>query len=114
MPEPLPPDLSRLGAELERATERRTRTLRRRAERRRRALATGLAAVAVTVVATFELQDSDRAAPPSGIAAAPVTHYRPVACDQPRGATFAAVRPCASPGATDVQPVVMARRYAVQ
>ena len=113
MPEQLPPDLSRLGDELVRATGRRTLALRRRAERLRRALATGMAAVlALAVVASVQLQGQQAPAPPAGFAASET--YRPVACDQPRGATFAAARPCASPGSTDVEPVVMARRYAVQ
>jgi hypothetical protein len=39
--------------------------------------------------------------------------YRPTACDQPRGATFAAARPCAAPGTTDATPDLLARRLAV-
>ena len=39
--------------------------------------------------------------------------YRPTACDQPRGATFAAARPCAAPGTTDATPGGLARRLAV-
>ena len=35
-----------------------------------------------------------------------------VACDQPRGATFAAARPCAAPGTTDSTPGGLARRLA--
>ena len=38
--------------------------------------------------------------------------YVPNACDQPRGATFTAARPCATPGATDV--AALDRRYARQ
>lgn len=114
MPEPLPPDLSRLRDDLVRATERRTSALRRRAERRGRAAATGLAAVlAVALLTSLEPQGVEPVAQPGQLASSS-TVYRPVACDQPRGATFAAVRPCASPGATDVEPLVMARRYAVQ
>ena len=113
MPEPLPPDLSRLGDELMRATERRARALRRRAKLRGRVVATGVAAVlAVAFLAPLQLHGGARPAEPGQLASA--TLYRPVACDQPRGATFAAVRPCASPGSTDVQPVLLARRYAVQ
>jgi hypothetical protein len=113
MPEPLPPDLSRLGDELARATERRTRALRRRAERRGRIAATGVAALlAVAFLATLQPRDGERPGEPGQLTSSTV--YRPVACDQPRGATFAAVRPCAAPGATDVEPVLMARRYAVQ
>ena len=112
MPEPLPPDLSRLGDELVRATERRARVLRRRAALRSRIAATGVAAVlAVAFLAPFQLHGGERPAEPRQLASSTV--YRPVACDQPRGATFAAVRPCASPGSTDVQPGLMARRYAV-
>jgi hypothetical protein len=36
-----------------------------------------------------------------------------MACDQPRGATFAAARPCAAPGTTDATPSGLARRLAV-
>ncbi len=107
MPEQLPPDLSRLGDELVLA-------MRRRADRRRQAFTTGVAAMlAVAVLASAELRGA-AAPPPSPSDAVAVTVYRPVACDQPRGATFAAVRPCASPGATDVEPVLTSRRYAVQ
>ena len=109
---PLPPDLSRLGDEIVRATERRTRLERRRAERRGRIATAGVGLV--LAVGLLALQGGERPAGTAQLAASTTTVYRPVACDQPRGATFAAVRPCASPGATDVQPVVMARRYAVQ
>ena len=114
MTQPLPPDLSRLGDAIVRATERRTRARRRRAERRRRTAATAVAAVlAVAFLAPLPPPGGERPAVPSGLASA-ATVYRPVACDQPRGATFAAARPCAAPGATDVEPALMARRYAVQ
>ena len=113
MSQPLPPDLSRLGDEIVRATARRTRELRRRAERRGRIARTG--AATVVVVALLALQGGERPAATAPVAATTAaTVYRPVACDQPRGATFAAVRPCASPGSTDVEPQLMARRYAVQ
>ena len=44
--------------------------------------------------------------------AAAAIGYTPTACDRPRGATFAAARPCASPGTTDVKPDRLARRLA--
>jgi hypothetical protein len=114
MPEPLPPDLTRLGDALTRATERRAGVLRRRAERRGRIAATGVALLAAAaLVAPLALPGGDRREDPPALTAS-TTVYRPVACDQPRGATFAAARPCASPGSTDVPPVLMARRYAVQ
>src|SRR5215218_6377837 len=100
MAEQLPRDLSRLGDEIDRATERRLRAHRRRADRRRRAAVTMLAALAALMAITpGALQPATRS--DSALASANRA-YEPMACDQPRGATFAAVRPCASPGATTV------------
>jgi len=114
MPEQLPPDLSRLGEALARATARQARARRRRRERLGRAVAAGVAgALALAVLAPGQPQPAERAAAPLELASSS-TVYRPVACDQPRGATFAAVRPCASPGSTDVEPALMSRHYAVQ
>jgi|SRR5215208_2312735 len=113
MAEQLPPDLSRLGDEIDRAAARRLRARRRRAERRRRlAVTAAAAAVAVIAIAPGVLQPATRSA--ENALASTGGRYKPVACDQPRGATFAAVRPCASPGATTVSEDPLARRYAVQ
>jgi hypothetical protein len=113
MAEQLPPDLSRLGDEIDRATARRLRQRRRRAERRRRlAVTLAATAAAVAVVGPGALQPATRNL---GTAlASSKAGYQPMACDQPRGATFAAVRPCASPGATNVTLDPLGRRYAVQ
>src|SRR3954451_7887323 len=99
MAEQLPPGLPRLGDEIDRATARRLRQRRRRAERRRR-LAVTLAATAAggAVIGPGALQPGTRSLG-TALASSKVG-YQPMACDQPRGATFAAVRPCASPGAT--------------
>jgi hypothetical protein len=111
MAEPLPPDLSRLGDEIDRATVRRAKERRRRAERRRRITVTALAAAAaLAVIGPGALQPATRDAND----ALASTRYEPKACDQPRGATFAVARPCASPGATTVTPDPLTRRYAVQ
>jgi hypothetical protein len=110
MHDPLPPDLARLGDQLGAATAR------ARARRHRRLLlgrfgATGAAAaIALAMFAPGALQSTD--GPRSFAAAAASTVYRPVACDQPRGATFAAARPCAAPGTTDATPGGLARRLA--
>ena len=113
MAEQLPPDLSRLGDEIDRATARRLRDRRRRAERRRRIAVTALsAAAALVAIAPGALQPATRTSD-SALASA-TRAYQPMACDQPRGATFAAVRPCATPGATTLTPDPLERRYAVQ
>jgi len=44
--------------------------------------------------------------------AAASASFKPTACDRPRGATFAAARPCAAPGTTDATPDRLARRLA--
>jgi hypothetical protein len=108
----LPPDLARLGDELARATERRAAEQRRRRDRVARLAATGAAAViamAVLFPSAIDRAGSGGESPAS--ASARVT-YIPNACDQPRGATFVAARPCATPGATDV--AALDRRYAQQ
>src|SRR4051794_40807413 len=101
MAEPLPPDLSRLGDAIESATARRARVDARRATRRRQLAATALAvALAVAVIGP-----GTSGRHPGGdlaLSSARAALYHPMACDQPRGATFAAVRPCATPGVTDV------------
>jgi hypothetical protein len=113
MAEQLPPDLSRLGDEIDRATARRFRMRKRRAERRRRLAATAVAApIALIAVAPGVLAPAVHNAGDTRLAA--VRSYEPKSCDQPRGATFAAVQPCASPGATNVSPDPLGRRYAVQ
>ena len=111
MAEQLPPDLSRLGDEIDRATARRLHLRRRRAERRRRLGATAVAAaLALTAFAPGALRSGDQADPLTLASASAA--YRPVACDQPRGATFSAVRPCGAPGTTDASPDRLARRLA--
>jgi len=114
MAEQLPPDLSRLGDEIDRATARRFRERKRRAERRRRlAVTAAAAAVALAVVGPGALGPATHRGGQNAFASAH-TSYQPMSCDQPRGATFAALRPCASPGATNLTPEMLARRYAVQ
>jgi hypothetical protein len=111
MHDPLPSDLARLGDQLG------TATARARARARRKALlarlgATGVAAViALAMFAPGALEPTDGARTLAIAAAGTV--YRPMACDQPRGATFAAARPCAAPGTTDATPSGLARRLAV-
>ena len=113
MAEQLPPDLSRLGDEIDRATARRLRQRRRRAERRRRlAVTLAATATALAIIGPGVLQPGTRSLETA--LASSRTGYQPMSCDQPRGATFAAVRPCASPGATNVTPDPLGRRYAVQ
>ena len=112
MEDRLPSDLDRLGDALARATARDARERARRGERRRRVAAGCVMAVlALTALAPAGLTPSDR----SGLAllASSRVVYQPVACDRPRGGTFVAARPCARPGATDVTPDALARRYAV-
>jgi hypothetical protein len=112
MPDSLPPDLSRLGDELARATAARAAADRRRARSRRRLAVTAAATVlGFVALAPGTLQRGDGAGPVR-LAAAAVAGYHPTACDSPRGATFAAARPCASPGATDAEPSTLARRLA--
>src|SRR4051794_596424 len=109
MHEPLPPDLARLGEHLAVATARERARRRRNARLARLGLTGAAAALALGVFAPGALQPSDGT---RALALASVI-YRPVACDQPRGATFAAARPCAAPGTTDATPDGLARRLAV-
>ena len=112
MQEPLPPDLARLGDQLADATTRARARVRRRKVLLARLAATGAAAaLALGVFAPGALHPSDSART-LAIAAASAS-FKPTACDQPRGATFAAARPCATPGTTDTTPDLLARRLAV-
>jgi hypothetical protein len=111
MQDQLPPDLQRLGDQLAAATTR-ARARARRTARMARLGATGAtAALAIAVFAPGTLHPSDGISRVALASASAV--YRPMACDQPRGATFAAARPCAAPGTTDAAPGVLARRLAV-
>ena len=111
MHDPLPPDLARLGDQLSTATARARARARRNARMARLGVTGAVAAMAVAVFAPGALHPGDSARQ-LAIASASVI-YRPAACDQPRGATFAAARPCAAPGTTDATPDVLARRLAV-
>ena len=111
MHDPLPPDLARLGDQLATATARARARARRNARMARLGVTGAVAAIAIAVFAPGALHPGDSARQ-LAIASASVI-YRPAACDQPRGATFAAARPCAAPGTTDATPDVLARRLAV-
>ena len=111
MHDPLPPDLARLGDQLSTATARARARARRKSRMARMGVTGAVAALAVAVLAPGALHPGDSARQ-LAIASASVI-YRPAACDQPRGATFAAARPCAAPGTTDATPDVLARRLAV-
>ena len=112
MHDPLPPDLARLGNHLAAATERAgARERRRKLLLKRLGITGAAAALALGVFAPGVLHPSDGART-LAIAAAGAT-FKPTACDQPRGATFAAARPCAAPGTTDATPDLLARRLAV-
>ena len=112
MHDPLPPDLARLGDQL----------ARRHARARARARGAtrgwpGSGPRARRPRSRWPCSRPARCSPTDGartlaLAAASVV-YRPTACDQPRGATFAAARPCAAPGTTDATPDGLARRLAV-
>ena len=113
MHEPLPPDLDRLGDQIAAATTRARARVHRRKVLLARLAATGAAAaLALGVFAPGALHPSDSART-LAIAAASAS-FKPTACDQPRGATFAAARPCATPGTTDATPDLLARRLAVR
>ena len=113
MHEPLPPDLDRLGDQIAAATARARARVHRRKVLLARLAATGAAAaLALGVFAPGALHPSDSART-LAIAAASAS-FKPTACDQPRGATFAAARPCATPGTTDATPDLLARRLAVR
>jgi hypothetical protein len=108
----LPPDLARLGDQLAAATARAGARQQRRKKLLARLGATGAAAaLALGVFAPGILHPSDGART-LALAAASAS-FKPTACDQPRGATFAAARPCAAPGTTDATPDRLARRLAV-
>jgi hypothetical protein len=109
----LPPDLSRLGDQLTAAAERRVRERRRRLAIVGRLAVTGVAtALAFGILSSGPLGTAERPGDALELASA-TTAYVPVACDQPRGATFAAARPCGPPGATDAA-LILARRYAMR
>jgi hypothetical protein len=108
MREPLPPELARLGDDLAAATARSARADRRRSALRKRfAVTTAAALLAFAALAPAQLQRGDA---PVRLAAA--IGYKPSGCDRPSGATFAAARPCASPGATDAALSDLSRRLA--
>jgi len=111
MRDPLPPDLDRLGAQLAAATTRAGARVRRRKRMARLGITGAAAALAIGMLAPGALHPSDSART-LAIAAASVS-FKPTACDQPRGGTFAAARPCATPGTTDATPDLLARRLAV-
>jgi hypothetical protein len=110
MHDPLPPDLAQLGDQLATATARARARRRRRAQLARLGVTGAAAALTLAVFAPAGLQPSDGARS-LALASATAT-YRPAACDRPRGATFAAARPCAAPGTTDSTPGGLARRLA--
>lgn len=112
MRDSLPPDLDRLGDQLAAATERAGARARRNAMLSRLGITGAAAALALAVFAPGVLHPGD-AARTFAFTTAGATSYRPMACDQPRGATFAAARPCAAPGTTDATPGGLARRLAV-
>ena len=112
MHDPLPPDLARLGDQLASATARAGERARHRKVVLARLGVTGAAAaLALGVFAPGALHPADGART-LALAAAGAS-FKPTACDQPRGATFAAARPCAAPGTTDATPDRLARRLAV-
>ena len=111
MHDPLPPDLARLGDHLAAATARAGERARRRKVLTRLAATGAAAAIAIGVFAPGILHPADGART-LALAAASAS-FKPTACDQPRGATFAAARPCATPGTTDATPDRLARRLAV-
>jgi hypothetical protein len=109
----LPPDLSRLGDALTQAAETRAAESRRRRHRAGRLGLTGaVAALALAIASPGVLGPADRGL--FQLAAATTGAYVPAACDQPRGATFRAARPCGRPGTTDVSPSELSRRLAVR
>jgi hypothetical protein len=111
MHDPLPPDLARLGDQLATATARaRARESRRKTLLARLGVTGAAAALALGAFAPGMLHPSDGART-LALAAASAS-FKPTACDQPRGATFAAARPCAAPGTTDATPDLLARRLA--
>jgi hypothetical protein len=110
MRDPLPPELARLGDELAAATARSAEADRRRTTVRKRfAVTTAAALLALAALAPAQLQPGEG---PVRLAAAAAIGYKPSGCDRPRGATFAAARPCASPGSTDAELSDLSRRLA--
>ena len=109
MHDPLPPDLARLGDHLAAATVRAGERERRKALLARLGVTGAVAALALGIFAPGALHPSDGA---RTLAAAARVSYQPTSCDRPRGATFAAARPCAAPGTTDATPGGLARRLA--
>jgi hypothetical protein len=105
----LPDDLSTLGDRLTAAAEERARESERRRQRRNKLVATGAAAM-LTLVALSPGPLSPAVRNPFQLAAA--SSYVPAACDQPRGATMSAARPCNPPGTTDSLPGSLSRRLA--
>lgn len=108
----MPPDLERLGEQLASATARAGLRRHRNAVVARLGATGAAAALALAVFAPGALQPADGAR--TLALASTGAAYRPTACDQPRGATFAAARPCATPGTTDATPDELARRLAVR
>lgn len=112
MPEPLPPELSRLGDEIVAAAETRLRARRRRTELLTRLATAGVVGGLLFAVLTpGPLGPADRAGllrlAPAAPAAAP--GQLTAMCDQPRRATFVSSGPCAG---TSV--VVLRRAHAWQ
>ncbi len=110
MHDPLPHDLARLGDHLAAATARARAREHRKVLLARVGVTGAMAALALGVFAPGALHPSDSGRTLT-VAAARVI-YQPTSCDQPRGATFAAARPCAAPGTTDATPGGLARRLA--
>jgi hypothetical protein len=107
----LPDDLSNLGDRLTAAAEARAHELQRRRRRAQKLAASGIAAL-LTLIALSPGPLSPAVRNPFQLAAASSSAYVPAACDQPRGATMAAARPCNPPGTTDSVPGSLSRRLA--
>jgi hypothetical protein len=107
----LPPDLSRLGDQLEAATGRRVAERGRRRALVKRLAGTGLAgALLFAALAPGSLDSSDRGGELLLLATAPASAAAtPSMCEQPRRATFASTGMCGG-GAL----VVLRRAYAWQ
>ena len=110
----LPPDLERIGDELTAAVDGRLRARRRRNLLIGRLAVTGIAAaLGLAALSPGPLGIADRHGDAFDVASTSTTAYVPAACDQPRGATFAAARPCGPPGATDAA-LTLERRMAMR
>jgi hypothetical protein len=108
----LPDDLTTLGDRLTQAAAVRALENERRRRRTRKLTATGIAA-ALALIALAPGPLSPAVRNPFQLAAASTAeYYVPAACDQPRGATMSAARPCNPPGTTDSPPGSLARRLA--